>query len=181
MAAGSPTSAASAGTYVGDAKVVAMAAALENLATLAYATGLKEAAAGKLGRVPAAVGTFATTAMAQHQDHANGWNAFLSRNNLATITGTPLTITTPLVAELGMVKNVAALARFALKLENLAVATYIGAAEDVSDKAGIATAASIAPVEAQHAAILRFVLGEYPVTATTPTSNGGTTAADLTA
>ena len=29
--------------------------------------------------------------------------------------------------------------------------------------AGIQTAATIAPVEAQHAAILNFVLGQYPV------------------
>jgi hypothetical protein len=38
--------------------------------------------------------------------------------------------------------------------------TYTG---DISDAGGIVTAATIAPVEAMHAAILHFVLGEYPV------------------
>ena len=157
-----------------------MAAALENLAVLAYDTGLKAAGAGKLGKVPPAVATFAQTAMAQHQDHANGWNAFLSRNKLAVVTATPLTITAPEVAKLKAVKDVAGLARFALALENIAVATYIGAAEDVSDASGIATAASIAPVEAQHVAILRYVLGEYPVSTSIPSSKGGVGAGALT-
>ena len=33
----------------------------------------------------------------------------------------------------------------------------------MKDPAGIKTAASIEPVEHQHAAILNFVLGQYPV------------------
>jgi hypothetical protein len=33
----------------------------------------------------------------------------------------------------------------------------------VSSAGGISTAATIAPVEAMHAAILNFVLGQYPV------------------
>ncbi|MHB8451974.1 MAG: hypothetical protein ACYDAQ_16240 [Mycobacteriales bacterium] len=36
---------------------------------------------------------------------------------------------------------------------------------NVSSAGGIATAASIAPVEAMHAAILHYVLGTYPVPA----------------
>lgn len=37
------------------------------------------------------------------------------------------------------------------------------AAGHVSSAGGIATAAYIAPVEAMHAAVLDFVLGNYPV------------------
>ncbi|HEV2633506.1 MAG TPA: ferritin-like domain-containing protein, partial [Actinocrinis sp.] len=48
-------------------------------------------------------------------------------------------------------------------LENQAAQTYLFAAGNVTSAGGIATAASIAPVEAMHAAILQFVLGEYPV------------------
>jgi hypothetical protein len=48
--------------YTGDLKVVALAAALENLAVTAYDGALKKAAAGDLGKVPAAVATFVTTA-----------------------------------------------------------------------------------------------------------------------
>ncbi len=157
-----------------------MAAALENLVIATYAAGLRTAKAGRLGRVPAAVTTFATAAMAQHQDHANGWNAVLSSSRLAPIADAPLSIAASLTAQLARVHDVTGLARLALRLEGIALATYIGVAEDVSDTTWIATAASIAPVEAQHAAILRLLLGEPPVAASTPTSNGGCTAARLT-
>ncbi|MHA6763680.1 ferritin-like domain-containing protein [Streptacidiphilus sp. PAMC 29251] len=55
------------------------------------------------------------------------------------------------------------MAKLALDLENQAAQTYLFATYNVTSAAGIATAASIAPVEAMHAAILNFVLGQYPV------------------
>jgi hypothetical protein len=59
--------------------------------------------------------------------------------------------------------TVGAVAALALDLENQAAQTYLFAAGAVTSSGGISTAASIAPVEAMHAAILQFVLGEYPV------------------
>ena len=56
-----------------------MAASLENLAVFAYTAGLSAATAGKLGSVPPAVATFATTVKGQHQQHADAWNGVLSR------------------------------------------------------------------------------------------------------
>ena len=41
--------------------MAAVAASLENLAVFAYTSGLSAATAGKLGTVPPAVATFATT------------------------------------------------------------------------------------------------------------------------
>ena len=61
------------------------------------------------------------------------------------------------------VNDVAGLAALALELENVAAATYLEAISVVSAPAGIKTAATIEPVELQHAAILNFVLGKYPV------------------
>ena len=55
------------------------------------------------------------------------------------------------------------LAKLALDLENVAAATYLAAIGVVKSPAGIKTAASIQPVELQHAAILNFLLGQYPV------------------
>ena len=57
-------------TYTGDLKVVALAAALENLAVTAYQGALTMAGKGQFGAVPPAVATFVTDAMAQHKDHA---------------------------------------------------------------------------------------------------------------
>ena len=75
--------------------------------------------------------------------------------------------------ELGSAKSVGDVAKLALGLENQAAQTYLFAEFNVASPGGISTAASIAPVEAMHAAILQFVLGQYPV----PDSFLGTTMA----
>jgi hypothetical protein len=166
----SSSSSAAGSTYTGDLKVVALAAALENLAVAAYDGAVKMAGAGKLGKVPPAVATFAVTAMAQHKDHAAGWNAVLSKAGLPTIMDTPLTIAKAEVAKLGQATSVVDVAKLALDLENAAAETYTFAVANVNDAGGIMTAATIQPVEAMHAAILNFVLGQYPV----PMSDIGT-------
>jgi hypothetical protein len=164
-AAPTPTgsSSAAASKYTGDLKVVALAAALENLAVAAYKDTLTRAAAGKLGTVPPAIATFVTTVMKQHSEHAAAWNAVLTKSNLPAITGTPLTIAAPMVAKLDAAMTVPAVAMVALGLENAAADTYTFAAANVTDAGGIMTAATIQPVETMHAAILSFVLGQYPV------------------
>jgi hypothetical protein len=162
--AGSPSaSPMSSGKYVGDLKVVALATALENQAVGAYQATLTAAKAGKLGTVPPAVATFVQTAMSQHQDHAKAWNAVLTGAGVPAITGVPLSNQAATTQALGQATTVAAVAKLALQLEDQAAETYLFAAGNVSSAGGIATAASIAPVESMHAAILNFVLGQYPV------------------
>jgi hypothetical protein len=151
------------GVYTGDLKVVALAAALENLAVTAYQGALTKAGKGELGKVPPAVATFVTTAMKQHQDHSDAWNSVLKKAGKPAISGAPLTITKDQVAMLNAAKSVPDVARLALALENAAAETYTFAAINVTDAGGIMTAATIQPVETMHAAILSFVLGEYPV------------------
>lgn len=150
-------------TYEGDLKVVALAAALENLAVTAYTGALDMAGRGTLGTVPPAVATFVQTAMKQHQEHAAAWNGVLTKANQPTISDAPLTITDAQVKMLGEAKSVPDVAKLALDLENAAAQTYTFAAANVTDAGGIMTAATIQPVEAMHAAILNFVLGQYPV------------------
>jgi hypothetical protein len=164
--AGSASATASGSVYTGDLKVVALATALENQAVAAYSAALSAATAGKLGSVPAAVGTFAQTAMSQHTDHAKAWNSVLQAAGVPVITGVPLSTQPQVLGALGAVTDVGGVggvAKLALELENQAAQTYLFAAGNVTGAGGIATAATIAPVEAMHAAILQFVLGEYPV------------------
>jgi hypothetical protein len=156
-------SASGSSVYTGDLEIVALATALENQAVGAYGAALAAAKAGKLGTVPPAVGTFATTAMAQHADHAKAWNAILTGAGKPAITGVPLSNQPATLKALGAVTDVAGVANLALELENQAAQTYLYATYHVTSAGGIATAASIAPVEAMHAAILNFVLGQYPV------------------
>ncbi|MEU1130104.1 ferritin-like domain-containing protein [Streptomyces sp. NPDC005900] len=153
----------SGGTYTGDLKVVALAAALENQAVGAYQAALKAAKDGKLGKVPPVFATFAQTAMDQHKDHADAWNAILASADKPKITGTPLSNHDDVTKALGKVKDVPGVAKLALRLEDQATQTYVFAASNVKSKGGIETAATIAPVEAMHSAILHYVLGQYPV------------------
>jgi hypothetical protein len=150
-------------TYTGDLKVVALATALENLAVSAYSGALQKAGAGQLGTVTPAVATFIQTAMKQHSDHAQAWNAVLSKAGKPTINDAPLSITQDQVNMLNAATSVPDVAKLALNLENVAEQTYTFASANVIDAVGIMTAATIQPVETMHAAILNLILGQYPI------------------
>ncbi len=160
--AGTPA-AAPAQKLTGDLAVVALAASLENLAVGTYQAGIDAATKGSLGAVPPAVVTFAQTAQSQHRDHAAAWNAVLTGAKKKAVTGVDATVKKSVDQAFAKVSDVPGLAKLALDLENVAAATYVAAIGVVKNPAGIKTAATIQPVELQHAAILHFLLGEYPV------------------
>jgi hypothetical protein len=147
----------------GDLRVVAMAASLENSGIATYTAGIKAATAGKLGTVPPAIVTFAQTAMAQHEDHQKAWNAVLTSAGKTAVTAVDPVIQPTINSSFAKVTTVAGLAKLALMVENIAGQTYQNGLSVITSSAGIKTAASIQPVEFQHAAILSFVLGQYPV------------------
>jgi hypothetical protein len=147
----------------GDLAVVALAASLENLAVGTYQAAIDAVTQGKLTGVPDAVVTFAQTAQSQHKDHAAAWNAVLTGAGKQAVSGVDLTVKKSVDTAFAKVTDVPGLAMLALDLENVAAATYIAAIGVVKNPAGIKTAATIQPVEMQHAAILNFLLGQYPV------------------
>lgn len=151
--------------YTGDLKIIAFAAALENQAAAAYQVALEAAGKGKLGKVPPAFGTFSQTVMTQHSEHAENWNQLLKTSGVPEVNGVPLSTDQQTVAAFTAAKDVGAVAKLALGLEDQAASTYLFSMGGFSDKAGgaIGSASIIAPVEAMHSAILRFILGEYPV------------------
>jgi hypothetical protein len=159
-----------ASPYTGDLKVVALAAALENLAVAGYGLVLSSAGKGKYGKVPPSIAQFATVVQKQHMDHAAAWNSVLTNAKLPAVKTAPLTIAKSAVASLSGAKTIPDVAKVALGIENSAAETYVFAVANVTNPGGIQVAASIAPVEAMHAAILSFVLGQYPV----PNSDIGT-------
>jgi hypothetical protein len=149
-------------SLTGDLAVAAMAASLENLAVFAYNAGLQAAGQGKLGTVPPAVATFAQTAKAQHQDHAAAWNSLLTGAGKPAVTATDPALTPTVQSKFAQVKDVTGLAELALLLENVAAQTYQAGVGVLSSSHAISVAATIQPVEMQHAAILYYVLGRYP-------------------
>jgi hypothetical protein len=161
-AAGSSGSAKTA-ALTGDLAVAALAASLENLAVAAYGDVLTAATAGKLGTVPPAVANFATTVKGQHTQHAQAWNSAIVAAGHKAITVTDPVLTPVITADFAKVTDVTGAAKLALMLEDGAAATYQSAISAVKANSSVKVAASIQPVEMQHAAILNFVLGQYPV------------------
>lgn len=174
------TTTGSSTQLTGDLAVAGLAASLENLAVATYQGGIDAATAGKLGTVPPAIVTFAQTAQAQHKDHGAAWNAILTASGKQAITGVDMTVKTAVVdPAFAQVKDVAGLAKLALTLENSAAATYLSGIGAVTNAQAIKTAASIQPVEMQHAAILNFVLGQYPVPDDFAKTDGARTPSDI--
>lgn len=161
-AGGSSSSSTGSGPLTGDLAVAATAASLENLGVYAYNAGITAATAGKLGTVPPAVVTFAKTAMMQHADHAKAWNSALTGAGKPAVTATDPALTPTVNAAFAKVTNVTELGQLALLVENIAAQTYQGAIPALSATSSIGVAATIQPVEMQHAAILYYVLGQYP-------------------
>jgi hypothetical protein len=160
-----------AGKLTGDLAVAALAASLENLAVAAYGDVLTAATAGKLGTIPPAVSTFVTTVKSQHAQHAQAWNSAIVAAGHPAVTTTDPVVTPIVTKDFAKVTDLTGAAKLALMLEEIAGATYQSAVAAVKATSSIKVAASIQPVELQHAAILNFVLGQYPVpNAFSPTS-----------
>jgi len=160
---GTATETTAAGEESIDLKVAGLAAGLEVLAVGTYKAALDAAGAGSLGEVPPAVGEFVTTAMAHHQEHLDAWNKVLSGAGAAEVTEPDATLKPTVDAAFAKVTDVVGAAELALMLEEIAAATYLSAQNVLTDKEAIMLAGSIQIVDAQHAAILYYVLGEYPV------------------
>jgi Ferritin-like domain len=146
-----------------DVSVANLAASLEVLAVGTYKAALDAAGAGALGDVPPAVAEFVTVAMAQHQEHLDAWNGVITGAGGSAVTEPNATLKPVVDDAFGKVTDVVGAAQLALMLEQIASATYLNAQNVLTDKDAIELAGSIQIVDAQHAAVLLYVLGEYPV------------------
>jgi hypothetical protein len=148
----------------GDFAVVALAASLENLVVRSYTDALEAVAAGDIEEVAPALTTLAERALAHHSEHAAGWNRLLVDAGQQPVEGVNRTVQDAL-ADPGLtaVRQGPGLATFILGLEGILAATYLDGMVRMQDRGAVALAASIRPVELQHAAVLTFFLGRYPV------------------
>ena len=146
-----------------DGKIAMLAAGLEVLAVNTYAAALDAAGKGALGTVPPAVAEFVTTAMAQHQAQLDKWNEVLVAAGAEEVTEPNADLDPVVATEFGKVTDVVGAAKLALMLEQIASATYQSAIPVLTSKDAILLAGSIQIIDFQHAAILNFVLGNYPV------------------
>jgi rubrerythrin len=149
--------------YQGELRTVALAAAMENQAVAFYRA---LAAARHAAGVPA-LAQLAQTCLHQHAEHAATWNSLLRSARKAPVSG-PSLDGSSLAGHAAVLlpprsASPRRLAELAVGIEDRAARAYVTAAGRLTSQTGIAIAAGIAPVEAMHAAILRLMLGEYPV------------------
>ena len=164
----------------GDVQIAAMAAGLENLAVSTYKVALDAATGGALGAVPPAILVFFRTVIQHHQDHADAWNGVVGSTGHAKITEVDKVLKPTIDQMVAKVTDVAGMARLALTVEDIAAATYLNGITVIQNHDALKTAASIQPVEMQHAAILHFVLGDEPVPDTFAKLDGARPPSDFT-
>lgn len=157
------TTSTTAADGAADLKIGAFAASLEVLAVNTYGAALDAATAGKLGEVPPAVAEFVTTAKDHHQAALDAWNKVLEDAGEEAVDKPPADLEKTVNAAFGEVTDVGGAAKLALMLEQTAAATYQAVLPSLTVDGAKKLAASIQPIDMQHAAVLMFVLGEYPV------------------
>ncbi len=162
-ATGGTTATTAPASGAGDAKVAALAAGLEVLAVSTYKAALEAATANKLGAVPPAVAEFAKTAMGHHQTALEAWNKVLTSGGGQAVSTPPASLKAVVDKEFAAVKDVTGVATLALLLEQTAADTYLGATQTLTGKEALTMAGALQSVDQEHAAILLFVLGMYPV------------------
>ena len=159
-----PKAAPTANPVATDLRLAALAARLELALVDAYTTIVAAAEpGGRLAPAPAAFLALARTAAAQHADHAALWNATLAANHVSEEKNGEAALVAQARQQLGTAESVADVAAAALRLEQTSVQTYVAMAIRFADHHARRRAMQIGPVEAQHAAVLGFLLGAEPV------------------
>ena len=162
-ATGDETTDTTAAEGVGDIQVAELAAGLEVLAVSTYQGALDAATANKLGAVPPAVATYVQTALGHHKEHLAAWNGILKSAGRPEVTAPNAKLKPTVDQMFAAATDVAAVAKLALLLENIAAQTYLKAIPILKDKAAIRKAGEIQIVDQQHQSILLYALGMYPV------------------
>jgi rubrerythrin len=141
----------------GDIQMLQTAAAIENLAIKVYtaAAGLPPGVSGAANPV---VLKFVQTTIAQHADHGKAFNAAAAQLGGKPQTGILQSVYDSVVTPaLAKIKGPADVVALAITLEDAAAQTYVKFGAAVDDAQAQKTFATVAPVEAQHVAVLLAV------------------------
>ncbi|WTX01027.1 ferritin-like domain-containing protein (plasmid) [Streptomycetaceae bacterium NBC_01309] len=145
---------AAAASAAEDVMVLQTAASLENLAVSVYTTaaGLPFIQTGN-----AVVKAFIEKTTAQHKAHADAFNAAAVKAGGKAQTGPDPKYAAVVQQALPTIKGPADVVKLAITLEDIAAQTYTKNVGQVSDPALRQLFGSVAPVEAQHKAVLLAV------------------------
>jgi hypothetical protein len=142
----------------GDVTIAQTAAGLEVLAVNTYNSALEAPL-----DFPEAVAEFATTARDHHQAHLDAWNELLTTLGESEVTEPLEPLAGEVMTMFEAVTDVTGVAELALLLEETAASTYFAVIPTIENPEALELAATIQPIDMQHAAILNYVMGEYPV------------------
>ena len=140
-----------------DIQMLQTAASIENLAIAVYQKALTLPPAVSGAAIPV-VAAFVTKTVQQHKDHLAAFNGAVQQLGGAPQTKLDMPVYNAVVAPaLPAIKGPGDVVALAITLENAAAETYVAFGGAVGDANALKTFASIAPVEAQHVAILLAV------------------------
>jgi hypothetical protein len=139
-----------------DIKALQTAAGIENLAITAYKTALTLPFIGG-SSANGVVKAFAQMTMKQHTDHAQAFNAAVTKLGGKAQTGTDPKYTPVLAKAVPTIKTALDVVNLAITLEDVAAQTYVADVGLVSTSDLRQLFGSVAGVEAQHKAILLAV------------------------
>lgn len=146
----------------GDLAIAALLVSLENLMVSVYKEALGERRQ-RIGTIPPATLALIEAAQAQHEAHASAWNGILTSAGKPGITGVNLTLKSITSdSALATMRDPGALLSLGQELEGVTAATYLAAIGTLQNNAVLKVAASVQPIENQHAAAMAFLLGRTP-------------------
>jgi hypothetical protein len=139
---------------------------MEILAVATYDTAVAAMGEGRVGDVPPAIGEFVTTVRAHHVAHRDAWAEVLGSADDPEPSPALDPMQQRFAQQAADLTDPPSLTRLVLDVEEVIADTYFLVLPSVTAEAVLALASTILPVDSQHAAIARFLLGEYPVPAT---------------
>lgn len=157
--------------YTGDARHVAVCAALANLAADLYGDLLSRADLGGYGTVPAAVIAFLGGAVGQHTTAAAAWNLVLTDAGRPAVTGIPPAVEVARPSAADDARTPTDLLVLAVDMEATVTATVVDRIAVLGSPTALVAAATIAPPAAARGATAAFLLDRVPGA---PAGSGGT-------
>lgn len=154
---------ASAGAVSDDTQVAAMVARLEVVAVGLYRSAGAAGTANQLGTVPPALTTFVSVVGGHHAAALDRWNSILTNGGATGVTEPDTTLQATVERTFARITDATALARLALLVEQTVSDTYFVATSTLQSNDAITLAAQLQAVDQEHAAVLHFILGSYPV------------------
>jgi len=147
-------------------KTEQLLASVEAAVLSAYQAVVNGLQSGRLGKVPSVVAEFASMAQSHHQAHLNHWNESLLNARQGKQSAPDATLASRIRASLIAIKTMPDALDLLSNVEEISAETCAANLQAVRDANLRHWCGLIAPVESQHVAILRFLLGQEP----TPTS-----------